>query len=273
MGIARFVYNHMVANRMVANDQAGRDVDLWLTPHELEQEFNAVKQSNPSLAFVTEVSKFVAQGACRNYRNARSRWLNKNLKARRPVFHKKNPTGTGSFLVASGVKLIHYDRHRRIQLPYLSNVRMTRSLPEGIPYEAPIERQNGPWYASIAYWKPHITPPQRETQSVGGVDVGISPLTVDSSGVAYQNRKGYCRTERRLKPWQRAPARRTPGSRGCWEAQQRLDRVYRRVKGRRDNAHHHVSRALAPKYHTPGLLGVGAHLRQPPWPPPRRLTG
>ena len=75
VGISRFVYN-----RMVANDQAGRDADLWLTPHELEKEFNAAKQVNPSLAFVTEVSKFVAQGACRNYRNARSRWLSKNLK-------------------------------------------------------------------------------------------------------------------------------------------------------------------------------------------------
>ena len=95
VGIARFVYN-----RMVANDQASRDTGLWLTPHELEKEFNAAKQVNPSLAFVNEVSKFVAQGACRNYRNARSRWLSKNLKARRPVFHKKNRTGTGWFLAA-----------------------------------------------------------------------------------------------------------------------------------------------------------------------------
>ena len=99
VGIARFVYN-----RMVANDQAGRDAGLWLTPYELEKEFNAVKQVNPSLAFVTEVSKFVAQGACRNYRNAHSRWRNKSLKARRPVFHRKNRTGTGSFLAASGIK-------------------------------------------------------------------------------------------------------------------------------------------------------------------------
>ena len=108
VGIARFIYN-----RMVANDQAGRDAGLWLTPHELEKEFNAVKHANPSLSFVTEVSKFVAQGACRNYRKARSRWLNKEIKARRPVFHKKNRIGAGSFLAASGVKLIRYDRHRR----------------------------------------------------------------------------------------------------------------------------------------------------------------
>ena len=248
VGIARFVYN-----RMAANDQAGRDVDLWLTPHELEKEFNAVKHVNPALTFVTEVSKFVAQGACRNYRNARSRWLNKNLKARRPVFRRKNRTGTGSFLAVSGVKLIQYDGHRRIRLSYLGSVRMTRTLQEGIPYEVTIRKRNGRWYASIAYWKPLVAPPQRETQSVGGVDVGINPLAVDSSRVAYQNPKGYYRAQRRLKRWQRAQAGRTPGSRGWWEAQRRLDRAHRRAVGLRNNAHHHVSRALVRKYHTLGI--------------------
>ena len=35
---------------------------------------------------------------------------------------------------------------------------MTRVLPEGIPYEATISRRNGRWYASIAYWKPLLSP-------------------------------------------------------------------------------------------------------------------
>ena len=197
VGIARFVYN-----RMVANDQAGRDAGLWITPHELEKEFNAAKQVNPSLAFVTEVSKFVAQGACRNYRNARSRWLSKNLKARRPVFHQKNRTGSGSFLAASGIATVRYDGQRRIRLPYLGSVRMTRPLPEGIPYEVTIRRRNGRWYAGIAYWKPPIAPPRRETQSVGGVDVGISPLAMDSGGEQLNPDANY-------QPVQK-------GS-GCWE--------------------------------------------------------
>ena len=47
VGIARFIYN-----RMVANGQAGRDAGLWLTPHELEKEFNAAKHVNPALSFV-----------------------------------------------------------------------------------------------------------------------------------------------------------------------------------------------------------------------------
>ena len=247
-GIARFVYN-----RMVANDQAGRDAGLWLTPHELEKEFNSAKQVNPALAFVTEVSKFVAQGACRNYRNAHSRWRNKSPKARRPVFHRKNRTGTGSFLAASGIATVRYYGHRRIRLPYLGSVRRTRSLPEGIPYEVTIRRRNGRWYASIACWKPPIAPPRRETQSVGGVDVGISPLAMDSDGVEYTNPKAYGKALRRLGRWQRGQARRTPGSRGWWEAQRRLDQAHRRVTGLRNNAHHHVSITLVRKYHTLGI--------------------
>ena len=246
VGISRFVYN-----RTVANDQAGRDTGLWLTPHELEKEFNAAKQVNPSLAFVTEVSKFVAQGACRNYRNAHSRWRNKSLKARKPVFHRKKSIGTGSFLAASGVACIHYDGCRRITLPYLGSVRMTRTLPEGIPHEVTISRRNGRWYASIAYWKPPIAPPRRETQSVGGADVGISPVAMDSDRVEYQNPRGYHTAQRQLRRWQHA--RRTSGSRGWWEAQRRINHAHRRVTGLRNNAHHHVSRTLARKYHTMGV--------------------
>ena len=230
VGIARFVYN-----RMVANDQAARDADLWLTPHELEKEFNAAKQTNPTLAFVTHISKFVAQGACRNYRNARSRWLNKTLKARKPQFHKKKRTGAGSFLAASGVKLIRYDAHRRLRLPYLGSVRMTRTLPEGMPYEATVSR----------------------------VDAGINPRAVDSDNFTYDNPRGYYQAQRRLKRWQRAQARRTKGSRGWWEAQRRIDRAHRRATGLRNNAQHQVSRALVGKYHTLGIetLNVAGMIR------------
>ena len=108
-----------------------------------------------------------------------------------------------------------------------------------------------------------MAPPKRETQSVGGVDVGINPLAIDSGGVSYQNPNGYYRAQRRLKRWQRAQSRRTPGSRGWWEAQRRIDRAYRRVKGLRNDAHHHVSRALVRKYHTLGIetLNVAGMIR------------
>ena len=159
--------------------------------------------------------------------------------------------------------LIRYDGHRRIRVPYLGSLKMTRTLPEGIPYEVTIKRSNGRWYASVAYWKPPVTPPCRETQSAGGVDVGINPLAVDSDAVTYDNPYGYYQAQRHLKRWQRAQARRAVGSRGWWEAQRRIDRAHRRAKGLRDNAHHHVSRALVRKYHTLGIesLNVAGMIR------------
>ena len=103
---------------------------------------------------------------------------------------------------------------------------------------------------------------------MGGVDVGISPLAVDSGGEhpnhgahyqsvqtangqwQYPNPKAYNRVLRTLRRFQRAQARRTLGSRGWWQAQSRIDRAHRRARGLRDNAHHHVSQALVQKYHT-----------------------
>ena len=259
VGIARFVYN-----RMVANDQDGRDQGLWLTPHELEKEFNTAKHLNPDLKFVTQVSKFVAQGACRNYRNAYHRWRNKDIKARKPTLHKKNRTGTGSFLAASGIPTIKYDGHRRIRLPYLGSVKMTRPLPEGtIPYEATIKKRNGRWYASVAFWSPPGPPPQRETQSAGGVDVGINPLAADSDGTQYQNPNALHRALRKLARWQRAQTRRTQNKKGWWQAQRRIDSVQHRITGLRNNAHHQTSRTLVRKYHTLGIesLNVAGMIR------------
>ena len=202
------------------------------------------------------------RGARRNYRNAHSRWQDKSLKARRPTFRRKNRTGTGSFLAASGVACIRYDGHRRLRLPYLGSVRMTRTLPEGIPYEV-TRKRHGRWYAAVACWKPPVRPPQRETQSVGGADVGINPLAVDSESTAYENPKSYYAAQKRLKRWQRVQARRTPVSRGWWESQRRIDALHRRITGLRNNAHHHVSLALVRKYHTLGIesLNVAGMIR------------
>ena len=119
VGISRFIYN-----RMVANDQAGRDAGLWLTPHELEKEFNTAKKVNKSLAFVTKVSKFVAQGACRNYRNARSRWLTPEIKAQRPVFHKKRNVQVGKAVTVSVIATVRPYLNKPISLSPMKGVAM-----------------------------------------------------------------------------------------------------------------------------------------------------
>ena len=174
-------------------------------------------------------------------------WRNPELRAARPSFKKKNRIGTGSFLAASGVDRVKYDDHRRIRLPYLGSVKLQRELPEGIPYEVRIKQENGRWYASVNYWKPPVGA-EEKTHLCGAVDVGITPLAVDSELVHYENPKALYRMLAKLQRWQRTLARRTVGSRGWHEAQGRINAIHRRINGLRENAHHQLSRQLVRKY-------------------------
>ena len=245
VGIARAVFNLMVATHQMARAQVH---GLWPSPMELEKQFNDLKhQPEFGMQYATEVSKFVAQGASRDFRRAYENWRNPELRAAKPSFRKKNLQGTGSFLAASGVDRVRYDGHRRIRLPYLGSVKLNRELPEGIPYEVRIRKENGVWWASVNYWKPPVDA-EEKTHLCGAVDVGITPLAVDSQLVHYDNPKALYQSLRKLARWQRALARRTVGSRGWREAQQRLNAIHRRSIGLRENAHHQVSRLLVRKY-------------------------
>ena len=249
VGISRFVYNLAAATHQFCR----RNRLDWPTGHEMAREFNAAKEQD--YPFVSEVRKFVAQGAFRNFSNALTRWRNPDIRSGRPKFHKKRRTEEGSFLAASSVACVKYDGHRRIRLPCLGNVKLARKLPDGIPYEVTIRRREGQWLGSIAYWKPpiSISLPEGETQSIGGVDVGINPLAVDSDGKEYTNPKAYYQAQRQLRRWHRSLSRRTPGNRGCAEAQRRIDKLNRRIRGLRSNAHHQASRDLVRKF---AVLGI-----------------
>ena len=245
VGIARAVYNLMVATHQSARAQVHA---LWPSPMEMEKQFNDLKhQPEFGMQYATEVSKFVAQGACRDFRRAYENWRNPTLNAERPTFKKKNRQGTGSFLAASGVERVKYDGHRRIRLPYLGSVKLKRELPEGIPYEVRIKQENGVWWASVNYWKPPVSA-EDKTHVCGAVDVGIAPLAVDSELVHYENPKALYRMLAKLQRWQRTLARRTVGSRGWHAAQGRINAIHRRINGLRDHAHHEVSRLLVRKY-------------------------
>ena len=94
------------------------------------------------------------------------------------------------------------------RLPYLGSVKLKRELPEGIPYEVRIKQENGRWYASVNYWKPPVGA-EEKTHRCGAVDVGITPVAVDSELVHYENPKALYRMLAKLQRCQRTLARRT----------------------------------------------------------------
>ena len=245
VGISRAVYNLMVATHELARSHGhGR----WPSPMEMEKTFNQLKKDETfGMSFVTKVSKFVAQGACRNFRDAYNRWLDPEIKARKPAFHKKNTAGTGSFLAASGVEKIKYDGHRRITLPYLGSLKLKRHLPPGIPYEAIIRKHLGRWELCLNYWRPPESA-EVKTHEAGAADVGIQPLAVDSELNHYLNPKPLYQYLKQLARWQKIQARRQKGSSGWHEAQDRINSIWRKILGLRKDLHHQLSRLLVKKY-------------------------
>ena len=243
VGVARFVYNLCVATHRFCRTNRLP----WPSWQDLNKEFNACKQEQ--FPFVTEVSYRVAEGAIRDFGTAIANWRDPNTKGRRPTFHKKRLTGTGSFRAAAGVRDIRYNGKRRIQLPYLGSVKLDHTLPKGIIYEAHISFRNGQWLLSINYWKPPVEQPEPDTRTENGAaDTGINPSATDSEGATWGNPKAYYQAEQKLGRWQRAQARRTRGSRGWWEAQRRIDRLHRRIVHLRKNAIHLMTSELVHKF-------------------------
>ena len=247
IGISRAVYNIHVATSRLARAQLGR----WPSGYELARVLNELKHDTEEFSFIAEVSKFVAEGARDNFRAAMDRWFRGD--SGRPGFHARRATGSGSFLAASSVDRIRYDGHRRLRLPYIGSVRLRHGLPDGaVVSKVTVKKVNGRWYASLSL-RVGDKAQERKPQPAGGLDVGISPLAVESDGTVYENPRALRCSLRKLRRWQRAQSRRKSGSRGWYEAQRRIDGCQRRIKGLRDNAHHQLSRAVARKY---GVLGI-----------------
>ena len=243
IGISRFVYNLCVATHQF--HRANRLP--WPSWQDLNKEINAVKKDD--FPFITIVHHRVAEGAVKDFGLAIKNWRDPEHPAGPPRFHKKHPTGSGSFRAAAGISSIKYNSKRRIQLPGLGSLKLDHTLPKGIIHEAHISYRNGQWILSINYWKPPLQQPDPDNRiPEGAVDTGITPHATDSEGTTWENPKAYYKAERKLRRWQRAQARRKPGSRGWWEAQKKIDRLYRRINGLRKNSQHQMTSELTHKF-------------------------
>ena len=243
VGISRFIYNLCAATHRFHRTNRMP----WPSWQDLNKAINEAKYQD--FPFVTEVSYRVTEGAVRDFGTAVANWQSTDHPGRRPRFKRKRLTGAGSFRAAAGVRNIQYDGKRRITLPYLGSVKLAHTLPKGLIYEAHISFRNGQWLLSINYWKPPLDKPVNDARITNGAaDTGINPSATDSEGQTWENPKAYYKSERKLARWQRAQARCTPGSRGWWKAQRRLDRLQRRIAALRKNAAHNMTRQLVNKY-------------------------
>ena len=255
-------------------DPPGRRNRLpWPSWMDISKAFNACKRED--YPFVTQVAAVVATGAFRDFGQAVDNWRNPGLRARAPRTKRPAFTGTGSFLAAGSMKEIRYDGKRRLKLPCLGSVKLGCTLPRGICHEASIRRENGRWYICLKLWKPPEPKPERASRP-GGIDTGINPLGTDSDGQTYRNPKASYEVQKNLRRWQRAQARRQKGSRGWWEAQRKIDKCQRRIRGLRQNAQHQMTSTVTRKFSElviEDLNVAGLMRRNTPQGPGRRRDG
>ena len=242
IGINRFCYNLAVATHRF--HRVNRLP--WPSWQDIYKAFNACKRQD--YPFVTEVNSRVAEAAFMNFGKAIANWRNPELKAMAPKFKRKKLTGAGSFRAASGVTQIKHNGKRRIQLPGLGSVKLDCTLPKGIYHEAHLKQENGRWYLCLKLWRAPQLIPANDNRRAGAIDTGINPLGTDSDGQEYLNPKAAYQMEKKLRRCQRAQARRQKGSRGWWEAQRKIDRCHRRIRGLRSNAQHQMTNAVTRKF-------------------------
>ena len=241
INIHRFCYNLAVRTHRFCR----RNRLLWPSWMDISKAFNACKRED--YPFVTQVAAVVATGAFRDFGQAVDNWRNPELRARVPKTKRQAFTGTGSFLAAGSIKEIRYDGKRRVKLPCLGSVKLGCTMPQGICHDVSIRMENGRWYICLKLWKPPEPKPERAPKA-GGIDTGINPLGTDSDGQTYRNPKASYEVEKKLRRWQRAQARRQKGSRGWWEAQRKIDKCHRRIRGLRGNAQHQMTSTVTRKF-------------------------
>ena len=242
IGINRFCYNLAVATHRF--HRVNRLP--WPSWQDIYKAFNACKHED--YPFVTEVASRVAEGAFMDFGRAITNWRNPNTRTRAPKFKRKKPTGTGSFRAASGATQIRYNGKRRIQLPGLGSVKLDCTLPKGIYHDAHLKQENGHWRLCLKLWRAPEPIPENDNRQTGAVDTGINPMGTDSDGQEYQNPKATYQMENKLRRYQRAQARRKKGSRGWWEAQRKIGRCHRRIRGLRSNAQHQMTNTVTRKF-------------------------
>lgn len=105
-----------------------------------------------------------------------------------------------------------------------------------------IKESTGKWYATV-FADVSVEPTKTFTEPIG-IDVGIETLAVTSDGKKYKNVRPQESLQNKLTHAQRTLARRKKGSNRRAKAKEAVARVYAKIRNKRENHIHHISREI-----------------------------
>lgn len=261
LGMCRVLYNKALWWKQGTWERRGERVTFKEQTHalvELKRDFSEYRELPPSI--LEDVLKRVDLAykaffrRCRTgekvgYPRSKGEGWYKSLSINRArEFDLKPPRGGERY----GKLLIGRAQARRAALGPM-RIRMHRNIPEGANVRRVMLKReaNGHWYALVG-WDMEVERESVERDAVG-LDVGLSAFITTSSGDEVQPPKNYKRLQKKLRRKQRVLSRRKRGSNGRKRARREVAKVHAKIRNRRRDFLHNVSRKVVDEY---GLIAV-----------------
>ena len=261
-GAARFAWNWGLARCIERYHAEGR----WYSAVELHRLWNAIKKSDPTLAWWAQNSKCAYQEAFRNLDRALSDFV-KSRKGQRkgrrlgfPKFKKRGKcrdsfriTGDRASCSGTTVKLTRIGTIRTHE----STRKLARRLEAGTAriLSATVSRTAQRWFVSFTVEIERSEPAAHPRPgSALGIDLGVRTLLtgVDNAGnvVSHAGPKPLRASLRRLRRVSRRHSQKQVGSANRQNSAARLARIHARVANLRADALHKATSMLAAQYQT-----------------------
>jgi putative transposase len=252
-GTARFAWNWALSEwqRQYAE---WREYRCGPKPSEaaLRRQLNALKAD--TFPWMTEVTKNAPQQAIKNLGTAFTNFF--EGRAHYPKFKRKG-VAHDSFRADNGPDKQHPNAvdvdGKRIRFPIIGWVRMREAVRfVGKIKSAIVSRVADRWFVSLSIEVDH-TPPIRETQTVGGCDLGVKALATLSDGTTFEGPKALRSNLKRLRRLGRAHSRKVKGTANRRKSARKLARLHARIANIRTDALHKATTAIVRKFSVIGI--------------------
>jgi putative transposase len=235
-GKARFAWNWALG-RWQEEYALWKEYQCGPKPSEtsLRRELNAIKPD--AFPWMLEVTKNAPQQAIKNLGTAFKNFF--EGRAEYPKFKKKG-VSRDSFRADNGPDKLHPNAvdvdAKCIKLPVISWVKMREAIRfNGRIKSAIVSHTADRWFVSLSVEVDH-TPPVRETQMAGGVDLGVKALATLSDGTTMEGPKALLRNLKTLRRRSRAHSRKVKDSANWRKSAARLARLHARIANVRQAA-------------------------------------
>jgi putative transposase len=252
-GVSRFAWNWALAPWQ-QQDALWKEYRCGPTPSEasLRRALHAVKAT--AVPWMQEVTKNAPQQAIKNLGGAFKTFFEGRAKS--PNFQRKG-VSHDSFRAAPGPDKTRPNAvavdGKRGKLPVIGWVRMREPVRfPGSITSATVSRTADRWFVSLSVEVVHA-PAARETQVVGGCDLGVKALATLSDGGVVEGPKALRKNLQKLRRHRRALRRKGKGSANRRKAKAKLVRLHARIANVRKDALHKLSTGLVRRFDGIGI--------------------